>query len=477
MLHYLLLFAIKDYMIDKKEIIIKNLQDFIFLLQINNDNIFKIKAMQNALEIIHPLDLEVLQNPKELSSIKGIGKGIQNFIEQSFMTEPSELTALKEQIPISLLELTCINGLGVKRIKKLWQELDIKNLGELEYACKENRLAIAKGFGEKMQQNILQSILEHNSNKLYLRLDEALSMSNDIIEILSSVGYKKIAIANPVCAKEEIVNNLSFVILTTDNLEDIFNKIKNINNIKINQKNSNLKYKNIDVNLFICKEENNFTLTKLFHTSPANFWHLLQQKAKELSLELDKISFNDEKEIFALLQIPYIEVEYRHRITNLSNKNKTIKLIKLEDLQGAFHNHTVYSDGVNTIKEMREEAIKLGLKYISINDHSTHATYAQGLLADTLTSQLQEIAKINKDEFSQKCFIFSGTESDILANGLLDYEENLLQKLDIIIASIHTRFKQNYDEMTERLIAALNNPYTSILGHRSEEHTSELQSH
>ena len=154
MLLYVLHFTIKVYMNNIKEKIINNIYDLIFLLQLNDDNIFKIKAWQNALEIINNLDENLLSNQEELSKIKGIGKGIQFFIKESLMQEPQDLILLKEKIPLSLQELTHINGLGIKRIKKLWQELDIKNLGELEYACQENRLALLKGFGEKIQASI-----------------------------------------------------------------------------------------------------------------------------------------------------------------------------------------------------------------------------------------------------------------------------------------------------------------------------------
>lgn len=451
-----------------KEKIINNIYDLIFLLQINDDNIFKIKAWQNALEIINNLDENLLSNQEELSKIKGIGKGIQSFIKESLMQEPQDLILLKEKIPLSLQELTHINGLGIKRIKKLWQELDIKNLGELEYACQENRLALLKGFGEKIQASILADISQYNSNKKYLRLDEALALSLQITEILYSIGCQKVETAYPLCAKPEIIDQLSFVILSKDNLTDILSKISTIKNIQI--QNNKIIYNNILINLFICKEDNNFGLTMLYHTSPDNFWQLLQKRATELSINLDKqnIFADNEQDIFDLLNIFYVEAEYRHRTNYLVTKNKSAKnLIKLTDLQGAFHNHTIASDGAHSIEDMRIKAIDLGLKYISINDHSTQAVYANGLMANDLKAQIKKISKLNNDEFGQKCFIFSGTESDILADGLLDYDDDLLKMLDIIIASVHTRFKQNSKDMTNRLITALSNPYTTILGHPS----------
>ena len=178
----------------------QNLNDLVFLLELNNENIFKIKAFKNALEIINGLKEEDLTNQDLLKNTKGIGKGILEFINTiNHNQEPLELTELKSNLPISLKELTKISGLGIKRIKTLWQELKIKNLGELEYACKENRLLSLKGFGPSIQKNITESLKAISHNQGLLRLDQALEISDEIVEILNKLDFDKICLVGQAC--------------------------------------------------------------------------------------------------------------------------------------------------------------------------------------------------------------------------------------------------------------------------------------
>lgn len=428
----------------------QNLSDLVFLLELNNENIFKIKAFKNALEIINALSEENLKNQDLLKNTKGIGKGILELINTiSHNQEPLELTELKNNLPISLKELTKISGLGVKRIKTLWQELKIKNLGELEYACKENRLLSLKGFGASIQKNIIESLKEISHNQGLLRLDQALKISDEILEILNKLEFDKICLVAQACWQQEIIDNISFAVLT----KDIENNI-------------NFAYKNMAINLYITNNKDNFGFFCFKLNSDKKFFDNINNLARSKNIDLEKSKFIEEKEIFDILNIHYVEPQIRHKTNVLTHKSKPIKkLIELSDLQGAFHNHTLASDGKNSLEEMRIQAIKLGLNYISINDHSKQAFYANGLSDELLEKQLLQINKLNNDDLGKKCWLFSGTESDILANGELDFKNNTLSKLDVIIASVHMRLKQNEAEMTCRLINAVKNPYATILGH------------
>lgn len=434
-------------MSDRKNKIIDILKKLAFFSEIKGDNFFKINAYNNAQKILSDLDVEKLYYNNELKNIKGIGKGIYHIIHEVIeKKEVEELLNIYQTLPESLYELKDIKGFGPKKIAILFKELNISSLSELEYAINENRLIAIKGFGEKSQSNILLSLKEKQKNQDLLRLDQALALFYEIKEqnheaiLVGKARRGEIVIDKlEILSSEKINIETSFTIIThkyPKNLLNICEFLLTGDEDFLKKIHSLAKNKNIKISFDGFIKDNNFIATK------------------------------SEEEIFDLLNIYYIEPNMRDKNAVLVEKGKARpKIIELKDLQGTFHNHTLASDGINTLEEMRHKAIELGLSYISINDHSQSAFYAHGQKDQNILEQIAKIDLLNQDSLGKKCHLFSGTESDILADGSLDYGEEILKKLTVIIASIHSRLKQDEDAITLRVLNAIKNPYTTILGH------------
>lgn len=456
-----------SHMNDKIE---TTLNELALVSELLNENPFKTKAYKNAAFIAQSLPPSL----EEIKNVKGIGKGIFSIIEQIYLQkEPKELTELKNKVPGTLFELFKVNGLGPKRIKQLWQDLGIKSVGELLYACKENRLETLKGFGKAMQTKILEEAESLLLKAGKIRLDQAFLLSEALGNMLSSIlTPQKICLAGKLNRKEEIIDEIDFVVLIKNIAAAKKIIDENFTNVSFDETTHSLSFEYLSVKcrLYLVLKENLFGLVSLIANGDEDFLSNLKPFAdkKGLTLSLCAIDherdFSTEENVFDFLDLYFVEPEQRHKHGLIVQKGKIKpKLITLSDLRGAFHNHTVASDGKNTLLEMKEMAKAMNLSYISINDHSKSAFYAQGLKEDTLSKQTHDIHALNEKD--KDFFIFSGSEVDILKDGQLDYENEDLANLDIVVASVHRRFKQTYDEMTNRMLKALENPYVTMLGH------------
>ena len=432
------------------------------LMDIHGENAFKIKSYTNAAYTLDKLAEPVSEmSAHELFAIRGIGEAIGQKILQ--LIENKRLTILEtyiEKTPIGILEMLKIKGLGPKKIITIWKELEIETVGELLYACQENRLINYKGFGAKTQQNIQESLeyyLQHQGSFLYQQVESLARQLQEIVSVqfpndshIISGNFKRQMESLDFL---ELVTTLSEKKLMDWLLEKEFIVTKN--------------------NDFIsCKSTDNFEIRWWITTPDQFYWTDFTLACSPEFLEkwvenplFDKnFKFISEQSIFDQVGIPFIPSPQRESPEIISNKSiQQRKTIQVSDIKGIIHSHSTWSDGIHTIEQMARAAKEAGYEYLVISDHSKSAFYANGLQADRILAQHKEIDALNKK--LAPFVIFKSIESDILNDGSLDYPEDVLESFDIVIASIHSNLKMTEEKAMMRLLNAINNPYTSILGH------------
>jgi DNA polymerase (family 10) len=414
------------------------------LLELLDDNPFKIKSLLNASFKIDKLDIDLHGLSQiEIESIDGIGKGIATKINELNQTATTtELQELLHRIPVGVIQMMDIKGIGPKKVALLWKQLGIESPGELLYACNENRLIELKGFGEKTQTAIRKSIEFNLSNEgkfLYAEIEvEAYSLLSKLQQQFPNDLF---AYAGDFIRKMEIIESLE---LLTSKKDLDLSEIRSMASVAIELTVVNAA--NFGCELFLRSG------SKEFLNAFADNYSQLENCARE-------------EDIFEINNLPYIMPSLREssRIIELAQNQQLNQLVKLEDIKGIFHVHSKYSDGSATIKELAETVRKKGMHYIGITDHSRSAFYANGLSADRVLQQHQEIDTLNNALSTFK--IFKGIESDILNDGNLDYEDDILKQFDFVIASVHSVLKMDIERATQRLIKAIENPYTTMLGH------------
>jgi DNA polymerase (family X) len=336
-----------------------------------------------------------------------------------------------------------VKGLGPKKVGQLWRELQIENIGELLYACNENRLITLKGFGAKTQESVKQNIefrLANSQKQLYAAIEPHVQKLVDYIS--EKQPALTIMIAGQLRRKCEVIDSIE-ILMDGEKTTDTSVQEASIP---------------IRVNFISCPPEE-------FHyhlfDSTATAEHKKQTGFDSLTHKL----FTDEEEIYSELGLQYIEPELREgrQEVKLARENKIPDLLEYTDLKGVLHNHSLYSDGIHSLQEMGEYCKQLGYTYFGICDHSKTAVYANGLSVDRVMLQQQEIDQLNAGYSNFR--ILKGIESDILSDGALDYPTDILKTFDFIVASIHSNFKMSEEQATKRLIKAIENPFTNIIGH------------
>ena len=415
------------------------------LMELHNENPFKIRALNNISFNLSKVTSSLAGlTLDQLEKMDGIGKGIANAILELNKTGTTkELKALIKKTPTGVIEMLSIKGIGPKKVGALWRELGIETIGELLYACEENRLVTLKGFGEKTQTSVKQNIEFKLANAGKFHYARALGAAQEIIGQLQKQARPGdlISFTGAIRRRCEIIEKIE--LLADDGAKIDPASLENSVGIKVELTRSGKKE----------------FAAALFRTT-ASADHLTQLKLKKTDL-----NFNSEKEIYASLGMQYILPELREGLgeIELAKKNSIPKLVELSDLKGILHNHTTYSDGLNTLRQMAEECKKRGYEYLGICDHSRSAFYANGLEPNRVLAQQKEIDALNKELAPFR--IFKGIESDILNDGSLDYDKSILKTFDMVVASVHSVLKMDKDRATKRLIKAIENPYTTILGH------------
>ena len=433
------------------------------LMDIHGENEFKIKSYSNAAFTLDKLTEPVAEmSSNELFAIRGIGEAIgQKILQLIENKELSLLTTYIEKTPPGIIELIKIKGLGPKKIRTIWKELEIESIGELLYACQENRLINYKGFGAKTQQNIQDSLeyfLQHQGSYLYQQVEnlvttlkEALQkyFPNDLHEV--SGAYKR------------QMESLEFLeIVTTTNEKKLTDWLVE-KEFKVSKKEDFIS----------CQGADNFEIRWWLSTPESFHWTDFRLSCSPEFLKkwaenplFDKNFKNIyPHSIFEQLGIPFIPPAQREDPAIIEQvKTHALKAtIQKEDIKGIIHSHSTWSDGVHSIEQMALAAIEKGYEYLVISDHSKSAFYANGLQVDRIRAQHKEIEALNKK--LAPFVIFKSIESDILNDGSLDYPDEVLESFDIVIASIHSNLKMTEEKAMARLMSAIQNPYTSILGH------------
>lgn len=413
------------------------------LMELHEENPFKVKALAATAFKLSKTRVDLHGKSKEeLEQIDGVGKSTSSKILELLQTGTlKEYVELVEKTPEGVIDMMGIKGLGPKKVRQLWKELQVESVGELLYACNENRLVDLKGFGTKTQESVKQSIefWQSNSNKLHFATVSVIADAA-LKELKEKNKNSRIEFGGDYRRKCEIIDKLEIV---TDNpaLQGFEEMIWPV-----------------PVEVKTCGEKEFFY--HLFASTGADE-HLKQSGFVNLS----KKEFDSEQQIYSELNLTYVEPELREGLFEFKTlkENKLPKLIEYTDLKGILHNHSTYSDGMHTLREMSEHCKNMGFEYFGICDHSQSAFYANGLKADRILAQQQEIDALNKELTPFK--IFKGIESDILNDGSLDYPEEILKTFDFVVASVHSNLKMNEEKATQRLLKAIENPYTTILGH------------
>ena len=433
------------------------------LMELYNENPFRTKAMASASFKIDKLPFSAATaSLEELSTQQGIGKSTAEKIKQ-VITSGSfpELDELISKTPAGILEMLKIKGLGPKKIQIIWNDLEIESVGELYYACNENRLIEAKGFGLKTQEDIKKSIEFAMDNQGWFLYAKILPFAEKTFASLkANLSGFDLSFTGEFRRKCEVLQRVELITnAPLSTLEKAIIDLKFESQIEI--KDNTISF--VDENacpFLVFSAADNFAQELLLTTGSPEHISLLKEIASEIP------NGADEKSIYERLGLAYIEPELREGLdeVSLAKSNTLPQLITFEDLKGTLHNHSTYSDGVHTLAEMalycKEE---LGLEYLGICDHSKTAVYANGLPVERLEQQWAEIDALNQKMAPFK--IFKGIESDILSDGSLDYSDEILAKFDFVVASVHSNLKMDEAKATARLLKAIENPYTTILGH------------
>ncbi|KKI91773.1 hypothetical protein WQ54_13130 [Bacillus sp. SA1-12] len=463
-----------------KKNVIRLLEKIAVLMELKGENPFKIAAFRkaaNALEI----DDRSLALIDDFTKIQGIGKGTSAVIKEYIETGKSEvMEQLQKEVPAGLLPLLKLPGLGGKKIAKLYKELQIDSVEALKQACEENKIQVLAGFGKKTEEKILAAIEEMGSRPDRLPLAFMLPIAEEIEAYLRQCecieGFSK---AGSLRRMKETIKDLDFIISTTEpgKVRDQLLAISALSAIIANgdtKVSVQLSYDyEVSVDFRIVKPEE-FATTLHHFTGSKDHNVRMRQLAKERgekiseygveNIETNEIkTFATESEFYEYFNLPHFSPEIREDGTEVDLFNKEMRLIQLEDIKGDLHMHSTWSDGAFTIREMVEACRKKGYSYIAITDHSHYLKVANGLTPERLRAQQEEIKALNEEY--DDITILSGVEMDILPDGTLDYDDELLSEMDLVIASIHSSFSQPREVIMSRLKKALENKHVDIIAH------------
>ncbi|HZW70393.1 MAG TPA: helix-hairpin-helix domain-containing protein, partial [Hanamia sp.] len=435
------------------------------LMDIHGENSFKSKTYSIVAYKISQLTVDLYTfSEKEIAQINGIGEAISKKIIEIISTGTMEiLKNLILKTPPGIFEMLKIKGIGPKKIAVIWREMGIENIGELLYACSENRLLLYPGFGKKTQANVKEAIefyLSQQGNYLYAQVE---LLANELVIFFQKLFKgERVVLTGEFSRQAETVDSLDFVI--TASAEEIIETINDLTEFKLLQNNSKLiSYQyNEGIVLNIYPAQDITLIKKVFETTGTSEFNSFFINS------FPSINFEDvenEKELFKRAGIQYIPPFLRESksIINVAKGFNIPTIIQPGDIKGIIHCHSNWSDGINSIEQLATAAIKSRKEYLVMSDHSKTATYANGLTEEKVKEQHAFIDSLNEKLAPFK--IFKSIESDILNDGSLDYSSSVLSTFDLVIASVHSNLKMNKEKAMARLLKAIENPYTTILGH------------
>jgi DNA polymerase (family 10) len=458
------------------------LEEIALLLELAGENPFKVRAYETGARAVltYPGDLAAALSSGDLAQVKGIGKSLAGVIGELLARGDADLYRdLKSRTPPGLMELLQVPGLGPKKARMLFHDLHITSIGELEYACRENRLTALPGFGAKSQERIKKGLANRRRYAGLFRLGDLLPLAESIAVLWRKVpGIARLELAGPVRRSLEVADAIDLVI-ATDQPQQVLAGLEKILGAEFaepgpGQVETTLP-QGVPLRLALAGPQA-FGAAWLAATGNEAHFQALQQLARDHDLELTSQGLftagvlqlcREEADIYRRLGLPLIPPELREGLGEIEagQSNRLPRLVAAADIRGCFHVHSHYSDGINALEELIAAAHQRGWSFLGLSDHSQSAYYAGGLKPPDLDRQKQEVDACRRKhpDFN----LFWGVESDVLSDGSLDYPDDILQGFDFVIASIHSQFNLARKAMTDRILSALSHPACTMLGHVS----------
>ena len=462
-----------------KKTVVKTLEKIALMLELQGENPFKVSAFRKAANALE-LDERSLSEIEDITKLKGIGKGTATVIHELIETgQSSQLKELEEVVPKGLIPLLKLPGLGGKKLAKLYSELGVDSAESLREACESQKIQKLAGFGPKSEEKILKE-LEHfgeRSEKLPIwYLQEVVTDINGILNSIEEI--QKFSVAGSFRRVSEMSKDIDFIV-ATEHPEAVKDRLLKDLSVKEVVAAGDTKVSvileaedpvSIDFRLVALKEY----ATALHHFTGSKDHNVrMRQLAKEQGKKISEygveqpdgsmMTFDSEEEFFAHFNLPFIPPTVRESGKELERLDELDGLVSLDQIVSDLHMHTTWSDGAHTVKEMGEALIQRGYSHGVITDHSQYLKVANGLTPERLRKQRFEIYDFN--EAHPEFRLFAGTEMDILPDGSLDFEDDVLKELDFVIASIHSSFSQSQDIIMERLFTGIQNPYVHMIAH------------
>ena len=493
-----------------KEKIADALEEIATLLELKDENPFKIRAYQNAARSIEAFGASFsdLQNQETLEKIPGVGKAIAAKISELATTGGLKfLDELRAEFPSAILELFSIPGLGAKKIKALYEQLKISSIADLQTACESGQVAKLPGFGETTQTKICNAIANRTKHVGSFQFGEIAAEAEHLrSDLAAHPDASQVSVAGSFRRRKEIVRDLDFIVASKSPeaiteffcahplVESLIARGPTKTSVRLKsgiqcdlRVISNVEYP-FALNYFTGSKEHNIVMrNRALHRgwtlneyrlgpaptlekadspeSPAKRRGKTNVEGASVPGRAKILAINDETELYRALGLDFIPPELRENCGEFeaAENGKLPRLIELENLRGTFHCHTTASDGHNSLEEMVAAAQELGLEYIGIADHSRSSVQAHGLDAARLNVQRAQIRKLQST--LKDIHVFSGIECDILRDGSLDFDDEILAQLDFIVASVHSTFNLSEADMTKRVIRAISNPFVTMLAH------------
>lgn len=453
------------------------------LLELQGESVYKIRAYQKAAKVLANLatDLNVLAEERKLESVPGIGKALAAKIEELIKTGTIEYYEnLKNQVPSGLLEIITIPGVGAKMAQLLYQKLGITSIDELEAAARGKKIRELPGLGNKTELNILRGIDMLRTGVGRTTLGIADSIAQAFTGFLRTLpGVENAGVAGSTRRMQESIGDIDLVVGSAepDRVIDIFSKHPQVKKVLAQgeTKVSIVTLMGIQIDLMVVAPDqywsalHHFTGSKEHNVRMRELAHKRNLKINEYGVfgreDEQILPVAGEADIYAYLDLPYIPPELREDTGEIeaAEGGGLPELVEPGDIRGDLHIHSDWSDGVNSIEQIAGKAAELGYEYIAITDHSKSLGIARGLSVERLAEQGGRIKELSKKQDSLQ--ILSGIEVDILANGDLDYPDEILSGKDVVVASIHSGFKQDGQKITDRITSAMKNPHVDIIGH------------
>ena len=452
------------------------------LLEIQGANRFRVRAYRNAANTIRDQSrnlADMLEAGEDLSEMPDIGEDLAGKIAEIARTgHLSLLDEVAEDVPEAIVEATRIPGIGPKRARALFDALELSSVEDLKTAAREGRIAGLRGFGEKTEAKILEELEKGAIDERRIRLDVAEDFAEPLLDWVRGIdGVRQAEIAGSYRRRKETVGDIDILVageegraiidrfVDYDEIEDVASKGRTRSTVVLRS--------GLQVDLRVIPGKSWGAALHYFTGSKA---HNIagRRRAQDRGLKLNEYGLFDgdeqiagatEEEVYEGIGLPWIDPLLRENRGEIeaAEEGTLPELVTREDIRGDLHTHTTASDGKNTLREMAEAAMEMGYEYLAITDHSRSETQAGGLAAQELEAQIEEIDALNEELDGVR--LLKSSEVDILEDGRLDYPDSLLERLDLVVASVHSKLDLDEDAQTGRILRAMENPLVSIIGH------------